>query len=357
MNILGINTTGKNGAVACLTCDGIFVSKLQNPYSENIMAGIIATLEKANISLDNIDAIGIVVGPGSFTGIRIGVAATKGLLCAKNIKSIEINSFDLISYNINEKNFVVLLDSGNQDVYYGIYKNNKIAEIGASTVERITEFAQTENLKIFYSNEEKEVFENFSNLIAVEIAENTLINSIKSKAENGEFVDISNISPVYIKQSQAEIGLKQKTEQSLAFRKAELADAEALSIIDEQCFDGYESYSKETFVDELSLSDRHYVVATYNNLVVGYVGLWQTGDDLNLLKIAVLPQYRMLGIGFKLMNMCFDFRKEKGLNSFFLEVRENNERAVKLYKKFGFKTKHIREKYYKDGENCLVMFA
>ena len=81
------------------------------------------------------------------------------------------------------------------------------------------------------------------------------------------------------------------------------------------------------------------------------------GDELNLLKLAVLPQYQKLGVGFKLMEKSFDFKKDKNLSNYFLEVSENNQKAIKLYQKFGFKTKSVREKYYSDGSNALIMFS
>ena len=100
-----------------------------------------------------------------------------------------------------------------------------------------------------------------------------------------------------------------------------------------------------------------YFVALYQNLVVGYVGVQTLGDELNLLKLAVLPQYQKLGIGFKLMEHTFEYRKLHKLSSYFLEVKENNKTAIKLYQKFGFKTESKREKYYSDGQTALVMFS
>jgi ribosomal-protein-alanine N-acetyltransferase len=279
------------------------------------------------------------------------------MMSTLDAKCVAVNSFELVSYNIDSSDFIVLLDSGNSEHYYSIFKNKKIEELGHNNIEAIRDFAQKNGLKIYYSSAETNVFGGYDFLTKVEAQENTLLELIKKNAEKGEFADLRTLSPVYIKMSQAEIGLEQDIKQNMTFRVASVQDANALSIIDEQCFDGYEKYSEESFVQELTLADRHYIVACHKNLVVGYVGLWKTGDDLNLIKIAVLPQFRKLGIGFKLMNMSADYRANGGFDKYFLEVREGNENAIKLYKKFGFKTANTREKYYSDGENCLVMFA
>ena len=357
MNILAVDTTGKLAQIVCTKNDEIFKSELTGPFSEKILPAIDQVLKDANVDINNIDCFAVATGPGSFTGIRIGIAVIKGFLSAKKTNCIAVNSFEQIAYNIKDNDFIVLLDSGNIEHYYAIFKDKKVTEMGHGTMEKIKSFANQSGLKIYYSKKEKDAFCDFDNLNMVEENENSFANLIKDKAKNGEFVSISQISPIYIKLSQAEIGLEQNMKLHTKYRIAEKLDAEALSIIDEQCFDGTERYDKNSFDAELNEDSKHYFVATYDNLVIGYVGLQVLGNDLNLVKIAVLPQYRQLGVGFQLMQMASDFRKENNLEKYFLEVRENNKKAIKLYQKFGFKTSNVRDKYYGDGENALVMFA
>ena len=189
--------------------------------------------------------------------------------------------------------------------------------------------------------------DDYKDLIKVEVDKNSLASICYLKAQKNELITLEKLSPIYIKLSQAEIGLEQKMKENLSFREATLVDAEALSIVDEQCFqEGSERYSKYSFEGELTEKSKKYFVALYGNLVIGYVGVQTLGDDLNLLKIAVLPQYQKLGVGFKLMEISFEYRKNQKLTNYFLEVRENNKKAIKLYQKFGFKTQSIREKYY-----------
>ena len=358
MNILAINTTNKLAKVVCKSNDKIKQCKMDSSYSEHILPAIMDVLEQSDVELSQIDCLGIVTGPGSFTGIRIGMSVVKGIMCAQNTKCVQVNSFELVSYNIKDQNFIVLLDSGNQEPYYAIFKNRVCEEYGFSSIDKIKNYAQTRELKIYYSSAEKTAFDKFDFLQSVEVAENSLIELISQKAKQDDFVCINNLSPVYIKQSQAEIGLEKDIRENMSYRTANSNDANALALVDEQCFpDGSEKYSEQTFVEELAQNDRHYIVATYKNLVVGYVGLWHTGDDLNLLKIAVLPQFRKLGVGFNLMQQSANYRSQNNLDKYFLEVRKDNEEAIKLYKKFGFSTLNTRSKYYDDGTDCLVMFS
>ena len=355
MNILAINTTN-NLSEVCFKDERKTISKkIDSPYSENIMRVIQEVLDDANVKLSDIGAIGIVTGPGSFTGIRIGMAAVKGMCFGANIPCVAINSFDLISYNIQDSEYIALLDSGNADCYYAIISDNKTREMGFAKVEELAEFSKQKNLKIYYALQEEEKFGEYDFLNKIDISKNTLADYIYQKAIASEYTDLERLSPIYIKLSQAEIGLEQKMKDNLSFAVANIQDANALAVVDSQCFGGGEGYSAKSFEEELSEKSKHYIVAKFAGLVIGYVGLQTLGDELNLLKIAVLPQYRNLGVGFKLMELSFDYKKENNLSNYFLEVRESNQNAIKLYKKFGFKLQSKRERYYSDDETALVM--
>src|SRR5574344_1569204 len=171
MNIMAINTTN-NLAEITVKSDAVFSEQIKSSFSEHIMASIESVLEKSKISLSNLDAIGVVTGPGSFTGIRIGMAVAKGLACGTKIPLVSCNSFEQISYNINEQNFIVLLDSGNIEVYYAIFRSKKLEEMGHSTVEKISTFADEKKLKIFYSESEKNIFGMNKNLCPIIVKEN-----------------------------------------------------------------------------------------------------------------------------------------------------------------------------------------
>ena len=358
MKILAINTSGSNGEICLIHDSKMYSKKLQSPYSEHIAGDTMNILELAGLNVDDIDTFGVVTGPGSFTGIRIGMAFLKGILSALDKKCIAINSFELVSYNISESNFVVILDSGNTDAYYAIFKDKKVLEIGFGTVEKVYEFAKKQDLKVYFSSFESDKFDSFDNLTKVDINDDTLAKLVCKRAEQNDFTTLEKLSPIYIKLSQAEIGLEQKMKENLSFRVAEKNDINALEVVDEQCFEkGTERYSSKSFEGELLEPSKHYIVALYQNLVIGYIGVQRLGDELNLLKIAVLPQYQKLGVGFKLMELSFEYKRQNNLQNYFLEVREDNQNAIRLYQKFGFKTKSKREKYYSDGTDALVMFA
>ncbi len=122
MNILALNTSFTESYVAVKT-DSKTVLKNMNSslkQSENILGLIDDALSEANIMPKELNVISTVIGPGSFTGIRIGASLAKGICTAcEYINRVEINSLDLLAYTFSKTNpqneFWVILNalSGN----------------------------------------------------------------------------------------------------------------------------------------------------------------------------------------------------------------------------------------------------
>ena len=93
-----------------------------------------------------------------------------------------------------------------------------------------------------------------------------------------------------------------------------------------------------------------------HDTIIAYALLRLNFDDLHLLRIAVSPSWRRKGIAAWLLNKCFKTAINKGANVAYLEVRQSNVFAKKLYLKLGFQIIAQRPKYYLDtGENALIM--
>lgn len=144
MNILGIDTTTKSASCSILYNNNYYSKNITNEitHSEKLLPIINDTLSEANINLDNIDMFATINGPGSFTGIRIGLATIKAFAQVKEIDIFSISSIDLISYvafkNSDEKEKYVLslIDARNNRVYYGINKLSKNND-GKITIEKV----------------------------------------------------------------------------------------------------------------------------------------------------------------------------------------------------------------------------
>jgi [ribosomal protein S18]-alanine N-acetyltransferase len=91
-------------------------------------------------------------------------------------------------------------------------------------------------------------------------------------------------------------------------------------------------------------------------MIFGYICFWQAGDEIQLLNLAVRPDFRRQGVGRRLMQFLLQEAREKKGQQIILEVRPSNRKALDLYHSMGFKILHRRPAYYgPDGEDALVM--
>lgn len=115
-------------------------------------------------------------------------------------------------------------------------------------------------------------------------------------------------------------------------------------------------WSRNSIEDELKNKFAIYTVATLNDKVVGYGGLWLIIDEANITNIAVHPEYRKSGIASLILNELLNICAKQNAVSIDLEVRVSNVAAQKLYKKFDFNEIGIRKKYYEDNnEDAILM--
>ena len=127
MKILSIDTSSKICGVAVLEDTSLIKEVAQDnglTHSESLMPIIKEILNSINMSLNDIDLIVCDKGPGSFTGIRIGVATAKAFSDSLNIGGIGISSLEALAYNIKTDGVICsLIDAKNDNVYAGVFEN------------------------------------------------------------------------------------------------------------------------------------------------------------------------------------------------------------------------------------------
>lgn len=115
-------------------------------------------------------------------------------------------------------------------------------------------------------------------------------------------------------------------------------------------------WNKQIFIDELSAENGYYLSAIENCKIIGYTGMRFVLDEGHITTLAVHPKFRKKGIGYQLIAKLMEEAKAKGIKKLFLEVRQSNIFAQKLYKKLGFKVIDRRREYYQNPrEDALVM--
>ena len=127
MKILAIDTTSKICSTAILEDEKIIDENTINnglTHSENLMPLIVELLERNNIKLSEINLISVCVGPGSFTGIRIGIATIKPMAEVYNIPIASVTSLECLAVLNKADTIISLIDAKNDQVYAGIFDEN-----------------------------------------------------------------------------------------------------------------------------------------------------------------------------------------------------------------------------------------
>ena len=116
------------------------------------------------------------------------------------------------------------------------------------------------------------------------------------------------------------------------------------------------SLGKKTLYNEIMYNVMaKYFIALVDGKRAGYVGSWLTLPNAEILNLFVSKQYRGYNIGGKLMDEVIEICKKYDIENITLEVRKSNKYAIDLYYRLGFLKGTIRKKYYKNGEDALLM--
>jgi ribosomal-protein-alanine N-acetyltransferase len=119
-------------------------------------------------------------------------------------------------------------------------------------------------------------------------------------------------------------------------------------------------WSRTVFMTELDQARsgaRHYVVARLGRSVVGYAGVMFAPDEAHVTNVAVAPAHRRAGIATRLLLELAGVAIARGCRSWTLEVRVGSTGAQELYRRFGFAPAGIRQRYYENVEDAIVMWC
>ncbi len=125
--------------------------------------------------------------------------------------------------------------------------------------------------------------------------------------------------------------------------------------IEQEAFD--QPWSERMFIPEVEDENAYYLVGVRGDEVICYGGFHKVLDEAHITNIAVRADSRGRGIGTLLMSELIARARLMGVKYMTLEVRDNNENAIKLYKSFGFTVEGIRKRYYNNSRDALIMWA
>jgi tRNA threonylcarbamoyl adenosine modification protein YeaZ len=324
MITLAIDTSTSRTSVA-VTKDG---ETLYVAHHDDALAHgeVLPGLVQSGIShAPQIDQVVVGMGPGPFTGLRVGIVFAQSFALARQIPWIGVCSLDAIAVGINDKEFIVTTDARRKEVFAAHYVNGKRL---ASPIVCAPSQMESMNLPIHgeYSNEFPDA------------------TTLEALAQGERFSE-----PIYVRRPDA-----YPAPSGVKFRPMNAMDLVSVYAIEKLAYKE-DPWSMAQFKEELAGKNRWYLVAEFEGQAIGYVGALTNGDAVDILTLTVSPDHRRKGIGRELLRRLIDWSRNKKVAAIMLEMRVGNTEAYPLYLANGFVPLQERKNYYAPGVHATVM--
>ncbi|MDF2608775.1 MAG: hypothetical protein K0R92_249 [Lachnospiraceae bacterium] len=231
MKLLAIDSSGLVASVAVVTEDNLiaeYTVNFKKTHSQTLLPMLDEIVKMIDLNLQEIDAIAVAAGPGSFTGLRIGSSTAKGLAFSLNKPIISVPTVDGLAYNLygTKKLICPIMDARRNQVYTGIYEfvENEFYTVSpqkAVGIDEITAEINQIGREVIFLGDGVEVYkEQLGKFMTVPYSF-APIHMAKQRAgaigalgviyyKNGRLENADNHEPIYLRLSQAERELAEK---------------------------------------------------------------------------------------------------------------------------------------------------
>jgi len=223
MMILGLDTSGPACSVA-VTRDGALIQEIVMntalTHSETLMPAIEKVMDGANARVTDLDAVAVIAGPGSFTGVRIGVCAGRALAHAGNLPVCRINSLEALAAGAPNAGCIVcpILDARRMQVYSAAYRvsaEGKPERILEDDARKLTDFLEMlpKDEEAYFTGDGVAVHENAIREILGERAHFAPVHArilrassacFLAEGKKDEWMKYDRLTPIYLRAPQAE---------------------------------------------------------------------------------------------------------------------------------------------------------
>lgn len=226
MKILGIDTSTKFCNLGLIEDGDIIIeyaiNGLKKKHSSILLPAIKDLLETIDLKMEEINGIAVSIGPGSFTGLRIGLCVAKGLCYACSLPLLGIPTLDAMAFPLKEIPYLIcpVLESKKDEIYDVVFRGgdnlHRVMDYKCEDIQSLLVRLSPLNKKIIFLGDG---IKKYRDIIKEKIGKDALFIDSQfnlpmaasiaflglNKLKKGEEDDISKLSPFYLKKSEAEI--------------------------------------------------------------------------------------------------------------------------------------------------------
>ena len=362
MKILSIDTAMAACSVAVVdTARGqplaAAFSGMERGHAEALAPMAAAVMREAALDFSVLERIIVTTGPGTFTGLRIGLAFARGLGLARGVPVVGVDSLTAIAANCSAGEFPLLVaaDAGNGQAYVAAF-----GESGeAMTPPRIMPLAKA-----------AAEFPRNASIIgtAADAVRDAAGRSDLQRSPAGDLPVAANFArlgaaagpqgspmPLYLRPPDAKPMASARVE-TVSFEPATAAAAPVLAALHAEAFD--EGWTANAFAELLAMPGAEAWLAMVSGVPAALLLTRRAADEAEIITIATKPAARRRGLARQLLARHIEALINHGVRSIFLEVAESNAAARALYASLGFVEAGQRKGYYKrngGNENAIIL--
>lgn len=331
---------------------------MERGHAEALPPMVAEVMTASGLGLAEIDRIAVTTGPGTFTGVRIGLAFARGLALATGIPLIGLDSLTAISANDDQRvPLLVVSDARNDEVYAAAFDADRRL-IVAPHVSRARDAAA------LMPSEARVIGTAALATLAASVRRDLVASDAGNLPVASRFARLASRmdgrgipAPLYLRAPDAK-------PQAAALRKfsalhidaAGAASAAILSALHHEIFD--EGWSAQAFAEMLNTPGTMAAIARDGEEPAGFILTRGAADEAEVITIGTRPSVQRRGVARQLLDHHAAQLADHGVRHLFLEVAASNAPAQALYRASGFTEAGRRKGYYKrrDGlEDAIVM--